>query len=102
MADSKNDPKENPSLNSSPAAPQSNDVTAMNEDNNNIINGDTNNEGRQSRTPFTDLSQVDADLALARTLQEQVSIYILYLYLLSFYFLVVCVLICWTFVMRFD
>lgn len=25
-----------------------------------------------SRTPFTDLSQVDADLALARTLQEQV------------------------------
>lgn len=25
-----------------------------------------------SRTPFTNLSQVDADLALARTLQEQV------------------------------
>lgn len=24
------------------------------------------------RTPFTDLSQIDADLALARTLQEQV------------------------------
>ena len=27
-----------------------------------------------SRTPFTNLSQVDADLALARTLQEQVSL----------------------------
>uniref|UniRef100_A0A5B7BQ99 Putative E3 ubiquitin ligase BIG BROTHER-related n=1 Tax=Davidia involucrata TaxID=16924 RepID=A0A5B7BQ99_DAVIN len=31
------------------------------------------NQSRQtSRTPFTNLSQVDADLALARTLQEQV------------------------------
>lgn len=32
---------------------------------------------RQSstRTPFTNLSQVDADLALARTLQEQVKIF---------------------------
>ena len=28
--------------------------------------------GRRQRTPFTDLSQEDADLALARTLQEQV------------------------------
>lgn len=27
---------------------------------------------QSSRTPFTNLSQVDADLALARTLQEQV------------------------------
>jgi E3 ubiquitin-protein ligase BIG BROTHER-like protein len=27
------------------------------------------------RTPFTNLSQVDADLALARTLQEQVSFF---------------------------
>lgn len=27
---------------------------------------------QRRRTPFTDLSQVDADLALARTLQEQV------------------------------
>lgn len=27
-----------------------------------------------TRTPFTNLSQVDADLALARTLQEQVSL----------------------------
>ncbi|KAK1390245.1 E3 ubiquitin ligase BIG BROTHER-related [Heracleum sosnowskyi] len=72
MADSKNDPninQENPSLNSPPAAPQSNDVAAMNEDN--------NNQGRQSRTPFTDLSQVDADLALARTLQEQERAYMM-------------------------
>lgn len=29
--------------------------------------------GASRRTPFTDLSQVDADLALARTLQDQVS-----------------------------
>jgi len=29
---------------------------------------------QSSRTPFTNLSQVDADLALARTLQEQVSL----------------------------
>lgn len=28
------------------------------------------------RTPFTNLSQVDADLALARTLQEQVSLFL--------------------------
>lgn len=30
------------------------------------------NVPQSSRTPFTNLSQVDADLALARTLQEQV------------------------------
>lgn len=30
-----------------------------------------------SRTPFTNLSQVDADLALARTLQEQVRLLII-------------------------
>lgn len=34
-------------------------------------NDDAENKRRQ-RTPFTNLSQVDADLALARTLQEQV------------------------------
>ena len=43
--------------------------------------GDGEREGggpqRQTsrRTPFTNLSQVDADLALARTLQEQVSFF---------------------------
>ncbi|KAA8533375.1 hypothetical protein F0562_033092 [Nyssa sinensis] len=36
------------------------------------------NESRQSsRTPFTNLSQVDADLALARTLQEQERAYMM-------------------------
>lgn len=80
-----NDPKftENPNFNSPPAPPQSNDVAAMNlgeednntntnNNNNNGTNNTYNNGGRQTRTPFTDLSQVDADLALARTLQEQV------------------------------
>lgn len=38
----------------------------------NSVPVENNNDGRQIRTPFTDLSQVDADLALARTLQEQV------------------------------
>lgn len=38
----------------------------------NSVPAENNNDGRQIRTPFTDLSQVDADLALARTLQEQV------------------------------
>ena len=33
---------------------------------------DHDSRTRNSRTPFTSLSQVDADLALARTLQEQV------------------------------
>uniref|UniRef100_A0A3Q7FFI6 RING-type domain-containing protein n=1 Tax=Solanum lycopersicum TaxID=4081 RepID=A0A3Q7FFI6_SOLLC len=32
--------------------------------------------GASRRTPFTDLSQVDADLALARTLQDQDSIFV--------------------------
>ncbi|XP_059656492.1 E3 ubiquitin ligase BIG BROTHER-related [Cornus florida] len=37
-----------------------------------------NNQSRQSsRTPFTNLSQVDADLALARTLQEQERAYMM-------------------------
>jgi len=38
-----------------------------------------------SRTPFTNLSQVDADLALARTLQEQVPLSCVYS-LIHFYF----------------
>lgn len=33
------------------------------------------NPQQPSRTPFTNLSQVDADLALARTLQEQVHLF---------------------------
>lgn len=87
MDDSKpqnNDPKfnpneENPNFSSSPAvSAESNDVAAMNlgeeDNNNNNNNGTNNNGGRQNRTPFTELSQVDADLALARTLQEQASL----------------------------
>ncbi|CAA0810285.1 E3 ubiquitin ligase BIG BROTHER-related [Striga hermonthica] len=34
-------------------------------------------DNRRRRTPFTDLSQVDADLALARTLQEQERAYMM-------------------------
>lgn len=41
--------------------------------------GNENEDSRQTRTPFTNLSQVDADLALARTLQEQVSTSFLYM-----------------------
>lgn len=38
-----------------------------------LINSNSEAENnRRQKTPFTDLSQVDADLALARTLQEQV------------------------------
>lgn len=36
------------------------------------------------RTPFTNLSQVEADLALARTLQEQVLPFRLYYFILFF------------------
>ncbi|KAK1380511.1 E3 ubiquitin ligase BIG BROTHER-related [Heracleum sosnowskyi] len=43
----------------------------------NSVPVENNNDGRQIRTPFTDLSQVDADLALARTLQEQERAYMM-------------------------
>lgn len=56
--------------------PSNNDTAVVNADTNN----DSANDGRGGaagrRRPFTDLSQVDADLVLARTLQEQV-LYIL-------------------------
>lgn len=39
----------------------------------NLPNGGDDAANGRRRTPFTDLSQIDADLALARTLQEQVS-----------------------------
>ncbi|KAG6425586.1 hypothetical protein SASPL_116027 [Salvia splendens] len=48
-----------------------NDHCNPSNDNDNPISGDVAGN-RPLRTPFTDLSQVDADLALARTLQEQV------------------------------
>lgn len=40
---------------------------------------------RRQRTPFTDLSQVDADLALARTLQEQVFLLRVFLFPFGYY-----------------
>ncbi|KAL8105664.1 E3 ubiquitin ligase BIG BROTHER-related-like [Apium graveolens] len=43
----------------------------------NSVPAENNNDGRQIRTPFTELSQVDADLALARTLQEQERAYMM-------------------------
>lgn len=50
--------------------------------NNSADNGNNNDAqrgggGRRQRTPFTDLSQEDADLALARTLQEQERAYMM-------------------------
>ncbi|KAL1565414.1 RING-type E3 ubiquitin transferase [Salvia divinorum] len=45
-------------------------------DNGNPISGDVAGN-RPRRTPFTELSQVDADLALARTLQEQERAYMM-------------------------
>ncbi|KAL3824299.1 hypothetical protein ACJIZ3_020328 [Penstemon smallii] len=56
------DAEENPNIN--------------NNNNNNQSDGDDTGNRRQ-RTPFTDLSQVDADLALARTLQEQERAYMM-------------------------
>lgn len=38
-------------------------------------NGNPNRPSAVPRTPFTNLSQVDADLALARTLQDQVYLF---------------------------
>lgn len=58
--------------------PSNNDMTVVTSDGN---NDNSTNEGRGGaggrRRPFTDLSQVDADLALARTLQEQERAYMM-------------------------
>ncbi|XP_042061621.1 E3 ubiquitin ligase BIG BROTHER-related-like [Salvia splendens] len=53
-----------------------NDHCNPSNDNDNPISGDVAGN-RPLRTPFTDLSQVDADLALARTLQEQERAYMM-------------------------
>ncbi|XP_051148735.1 E3 ubiquitin ligase BIG BROTHER-related-like isoform X2 [Andrographis paniculata] len=52
---------------------------SINNNNNNLQNGGGGDGGanRRRRTPFTDLSQEDADLALARTLQEQERAYMM-------------------------
>ncbi|KAF5191177.1 E3 ubiquitin ligase big brother-related, partial [Thalictrum thalictroides] len=54
-------------------AKSSNEENPNNTNTNNINNSSIEDDSLQpiSRTPFTNLSQVDADLALARTLQEQ-------------------------------
>ncbi|KAL8520653.1 hypothetical protein ACS0TY_011261 [Phlomoides rotata] len=44
---------------------------------NNLPNGGDDAANGRRRTPFTDLSQIDADLALARTLQEQERAYMM-------------------------
>ncbi|KAL2939041.1 E3 ubiquitin ligase BIG BROTHER-related [Bienertia sinuspersici] len=58
--------------------PNPNSDVATNSD----VDGDGGSEGgalsrQSSRTPFTNLSQVDADLALARRLQEQERAYMM-------------------------
>ncbi|KAL1803994.1 hypothetical protein DCAR_0935683 [Daucus carota subsp. sativus] len=65
-ADSKAPPKITGDQIPSPAAGESNSPPAENI-----------NDARQTRTAFTELSQVDADLALARTLQEQERAYMM-------------------------
>lgn len=57
--------EQNPNTN---AMTNNNDNSNNNHEEGNAAGGG----GSRRRTPFTDLSQVDADLALARTLQEQV------------------------------
>jgi len=49
--------------------------------------GSALNPRQPTRTPFTNLSQVDADLALARTLQEQVSLLFVVFFFFSFYYI---------------
>ncbi|KAL3502279.1 hypothetical protein ACH5RR_036728 [Cinchona calisaya] len=65
--------EENPSSNNSSIINSNN----INDNNNGNNDGGAGGAGAQRRTPFTDLSQVDADLALARTLQEQERAYMM-------------------------
>lgn len=70
-----NSSNENPNPNPNPNPDNNrNDAVVVGggEDLNNIRTSSRSN----SRTPFTNLSQVDADLALARTLQDQVYLYL--------------------------
>ncbi|KAA3468011.1 E3 ubiquitin ligase BIG BROTHER-related-like [Gossypium australe] len=61
------------------SAEQKEQVPNPNVNDNDNLNSESKQEERQSstRTPFTNLSQVDADLALARTLQEQERAYMM-------------------------
>ncbi|KAL5760614.1 hypothetical protein ACOSP7_019126 [Xanthoceras sorbifolium] len=58
--------EENPNSNNNELSPQSEQVDE-----------ETRSNPSRARTPFTNLSQVDADLALARTLQEQERAYMM-------------------------
>ncbi|KAH6831370.1 RING/U-box superfamily protein [Perilla frutescens var. hirtella] len=60
-------------------APADTTACADGEQNPTPIGGESGDaaDNRRRRTPFTDLSQVDADLALARTLQEQERAYMM-------------------------
>lgn len=64
---------ENP--NAKEDANTTNGADAQENPSNNAPNGGDGDANRRRRTPFTNLSQVDADLALARTLQEQVFLF---------------------------
>ncbi|KAL6543930.1 hypothetical protein OROGR_010427 [Orobanche gracilis] len=66
---------ENP--NAKEDANTTNGADAQENPSNNAPNGGGGNANRCRRTPFTNLSQVDADLALARTLQEQERAYMM-------------------------
>lgn len=69
VSNSSNNSDENPNPN--PSTNNTNDVVVA-EDLNNVRSSRVS-----SRTPFTNLSQVDADLALARTLQDQERAYMM-------------------------
>ncbi|XP_071701588.1 E3 ubiquitin ligase BIG BROTHER-related-like [Rutidosis leptorrhynchoides] len=72
VSNSSNNSDENPD----PNAITNNNNTTSNDIN--IVAGEhLNNVRVSSRTPFTNLSQVDADLALARTLQDQERAYMM-------------------------
>lgn len=62
------------------SAEQKEQVPNPNVNDNDNLNSESKQEERQSstRVPFTNLSQVDADLALARTLQEQVFFFVFF------------------------
>lgn len=66
----------NDKADSANTAAEENPSNPTNDNDNNPLNADAAGNLPQ-RTPFTDLSQVDADLALARTLQEQERAYMM-------------------------
>ncbi|CAK9162710.1 unnamed protein product [Ilex paraguariensis] len=75
------DDLENPSNSNNVSSTTVVEAVGGGESNIEVVNGtrNENNESSRSsgRTPFTNLSQIDADLALARTLQEQERAYMM-------------------------